>query len=290
MKLNTIQTNLVPFFICISLLTLAMGCKKDQIVVNEPQIEEVLNELKFSVQGAVYTEGIDFEFDILEGNGGYTVSVSPEESAKVTILENKVKIDLLSNSTSVTISDKKQKSRSVAINSTANSLSNIHYGIFINSGGTYTMKDLSFGAGGYTIEKIKGTSAEVFVLGSDHIKITGLKPGNSYYRIRDSRGSAAPLEVMVTSTFDLTDYHLEIAAVNDQIVSIIIKQGNGNWKLVEEPLSPIFEKITLMPKADSDKKYDVLQINTSKDDAKGIATVHLKYQAGNTASVTFSVQ
>jgi len=35
MKLNLFKAYFVPAFICISLLTLAIGCKKDQLVVNE---------------------------------------------------------------------------------------------------------------------------------------------------------------------------------------------------------------------------------------------------------------
>ena len=288
-ELTIIRNTFLLLFIC----CLFMACARDNDLSPQPedilQVEEVVNELRLSVHGSVNTEDVDFEFDILGGNGQYAVNVLPEEGAKASIQGNKVKINLLSNSVSVTVSDKKQKSSSVSINSTSETLIKKNYGLFISSGNTSTMKHVIFGAGGYTIEKTKGTSAEVIVLEKDHIKVTGLKPGNSYYRIKDKRGSTALLEVMVTSTFDLTDSHMEIPAVNDQVVSIIIKRSNADWKLIGEPSSLIFEKVTIIPKGNT-VKHDVLQIDTSKDNAKGIATVHLKDQAGNTASITVRIQ
>lgn len=35
MKLNLFKPYFVPVFICIAMLTLAMGCKKDQLVINQ---------------------------------------------------------------------------------------------------------------------------------------------------------------------------------------------------------------------------------------------------------------
>ncbi len=253
--------------------------------------DEVIKELTLSVKsGNVYTDGVDFEFDILKGNGEYTVSVSNEEDARVAIDGSKVKINLLKNTAVVTVSDKKKQSASVVINSTAKSLIPTDYSLFISGGDVFTMKDVAFGDGGYTIGKIKGTSADVIVAENDHIKVTGLKPGNSYYKIKDKRGSTAPLEICVISSYDLTDNNIEITAVNDQRVSVVLKRGDGDWKLVGDPLSPVIQKVTLLPKGDIDRKYDVLQIETSKDDAKGIAAIQLKDKSGNSAFITVKVQ
>lgn len=265
------------------------GCSKKDDLIAEP--EAVKKELSLSVKpGNIYTSNIDFEFEILDGNGGYTVSVSNEEDARATVEGNIVKVNLLKNTASITVTDKDDQSASVVINSSAKSLTPTEYGIFIDNGTSYTMKDISFGEGGYTIEKIKGTSAEVVVTGNDELRVSAVKPGNSYYKIVDKRGTKAKFEVYVTTAYDFSSKTLEINAINDQIISIIIKQGVGDWKIIGDQTSPIFKKLTMISKGDKDKKYDILNIATSENEAKGIITIPLQDKAGNTAYVTVNVR
>lgn len=265
------------------------GCSTKDDLIAEP--EAIKKELSLSVKpGQIYTNNIDFEFEILDGNGGYTVSVSNDKDARATIEGNKVKVNLLRSTASVTVTDKDDQSASVVINSSAKSLIPSGYGIFIDNGTSYTMKDISFGEGGYTIEKIKGTSAEVVVVENDELKVIALKPGNSYYNIVDKRGTKAKFEVYVTTTYDLSSKNLEIAAINDQIISVIIKQGVGDWKIVGEQSYPIFKKLTMISKGDKDKKYDILNIATSENEAKGSIKIPLQDKAGNTAYVTVNLR
>jgi hypothetical protein len=271
------------------MIFLCAGCSSEDELAT-PELPELIRKLELSVGPVVQTEEVDFEFDILDGNGGYTVGVSSEEGAKISVIGNKVKVNLLRNNVSITVTDKKNQSTSLSIYSSAKSLTPHNYGIFIETGDTYTMKDIGFGSGGYSIQKVKGTSADVGVTENDHIKVSGLQPGNSYYKIIDKRGASAAFEVMVTSSFHLTSNRLEVTAVNDQIASVWLKWGGGGWKIVQSILSPAIQKATLMEKADIDKKYDILSIVTSKNETKGVATIRLKDKVGNDAAITVRVQ
>uniref|UniRef100_UPI00388EF9D2 hypothetical protein n=1 Tax=Arcticibacter sp. TaxID=1872630 RepID=UPI00388EF9D2 len=254
-----------------------------------PESPEQIAKLELSVGPIVQTEEVDLEFDILKGNGGYTVGVSSEEEAKVKIDGNKVKVNLLRNNASITVTDQKEQSVSLLISSSAKSLTPHNYGIFVESGDTYTMKDIAFGAGGYSVHKIGGTSADVEVTADGYIRVTGLQPGNSYYKIVDQRGTSASFDVMVVAAFDLTSNRLEVTAVNDQRASVLLKWGEGGWRIVKSDLSPAVEKASVLEKADIDKKYDVLSIATAKNGAKGVATIWLQDKDGNEAVITVRV-
>ncbi|MEG0012354.1 MAG: hypothetical protein RR706_09360 [Muribaculaceae bacterium] len=273
---------LLPLFI----ICMFSACNKSDEFI--PEIEEQVNELILSAKWNVDTESVEYEFDILDGNGDYTASFSEEDAGKVVIEGTKVKVSLLKNHVSVTITDKKQQSKTVIINSTAKSLIPQDYSIFIVNGDTYTMKDISFGVGGYGIEKINGNSAEVSIDENDNVKISTLRQGNSYYKLIDKRGTTASLNVLVGAIYDLVANTIRINAVNDQTFSIVLKNGNA-WKVItKEPYSPIIDEVYLMPKSDTNK-YDVLQINTAKGDMKGSTTIELKDKTGNIALVTVMV-
>ncbi len=276
-------------FLLLLISCLFAACSTDDDPNPEP--EAFTKELKLSVQGIVNIENVDFEFEIIDGNGEYTASVSKEDDAKVEIVGNKVKVNLFRYSASVTIKDKEQQSASVYISSSDRSLTSTSYGIFMSTDSTSLMKDISFGVGGYTLKKIKGTSAEAVMTENDHVKITGIKPGTSYYKIIDKRGKTADLNISVVATYRLKSDNLEITAVSDQSSSIVLEWGAGDWTLVETPLNGILAAVYLHKKGDFAQKYDVLQIDTSKgDNIKGRTIIRLKDKAGNYASIIANVQ
>ncbi len=270
-------------FLLLLVSCLLAACSSDD---PEMELRGAPKEIKLSVNGWVDTQETEYEFEILEGNGDYIVS--SETEAKATIIGNKVKVDLLSSSSSLTITDKRYQSASVTIFSTAESLVPHNYGIFMEVDSTYLMNEIKFGAGGYTVEKTKGNSAEVTVTDKGMVKVTGLKPGNSYYTVKDKRGTTAPLQVMVFSSYELTGDYLDITAVNDQIISIRIKYGEG-WRVLNFS-SPLFEKISIIEKGDINKKYDILQIDTSKENVKGSGLIELQDKNGNQTAVLVNIQ
>ncbi len=282
-------------FILFAVSCFFAACLPDENLPEEefyPEEEEPAVNLKLSVdEGPIYTESVDFEFEILEGNGGYTAGASGEEDkdAAVTINGNKVTVNLLRHSAFITITDQKRQSARVEIYSTAESLISHSYNLFMDNGSTDILKRITFGAGGYSIKKKKGDSAEAEMLENDDIKVTALKPGTTYYKIIDRRGTTAPLRISVSASYVMTNNRMTIAAVNEQTAFVTLKWGEGDWTLAEEPSSPCIEKVWLMKKADSEGKYDVLQIDTSEN-AKGTAMIQLKDKAGRFAFVTVNVR
>lgn len=264
------------------------ACSSDDDWESGTGPEGEVKELKLSTEANVSIDGIDYEFEILEGNGGYAVRDANDEFAKVTITGTKVKVDLLKNNVNVIITDKEGKEALVNIYSSAESLIPNGYGLITNVDSVYVMKDINFGAGGYTLEKIKGTSAEAIVTEDDYVKVTGVKPGKSFYKIKDKRGSTAKLEVVVTDNYDYTGDDLEINTTNEQIINVIFKSGTG-WKIASDPSTPIFKRVVLHTKGHL-YGYDTLQIDTSEDNEKGIAVIHLQDDAGNKAYITVYVK
>jgi hypothetical protein len=277
-------------FLLLLISCLFVACSSDDNDWNpqtEPEPGEIWKNLKLSVEGDVETDGTDYEFEILEGNGEYTADVD-EEFAKVTITGNKVKVELLRCRVFIIIQDKIGQNAYVYINSSAESLVSIGYGLIMDTDSEYTIKDIRFGAGGYILEKIKGTSAEAVVTEEDYIKVTALEPGKTYYKIKDKRGTTSKLEIIITDNYDLEGNNLTITTTNAQVINVILKQGEG-WELVSTPSSPAIKRITLHTKGHIDG-YDTLQIDTSEDDAKGEALIQIKDKSGNYASITVKIQ
>lgn len=258
-----------------------------------PEIEEATKNLKISVEEhSVTTDDIDFEFEILEGNGEYIITGSKEGDIKYTIDGNNVTVNLLTNSTTITVTDKKEQRTSFWVYSTSRSLVPTGHTIFMHVDSTSIMDHISFGVGGYTLEKIKGSSAEATVLENDHIKIIGLKGGNSYYTITDKRGTTASLDVIISPIYELTGNNLAITATNDFVINVDLSWGEGDWEIEGNPTtSPFFDIVSVHKAADNKyNEYDSLQINISKNDIKGTANIRLKDKAGNKATITINIE
>lgn len=252
-----------------------------------PPEEKEVKEIKLSVDNYISTDSLDYEFEILDGNGEYTATVFEEGTAKVSIEGDKVTVSMLSNRARVTISDIEHQSASVDIYSSSMSLVPSSYGLFMPAD-TLCIMGLGFGVGGYTVEKTKGISAEAAVNDGDSLKITSKVPGTSYFKVTDKRGMTAEVEVNVVAYYTCTGNSLDITAVNDQVISVIINWGEG-WTLIDGESSPLFERLTVMEKG-AHKKYDVLQIDTAKENAKGSWPIRLKNKNGDYATINVLVQ
>lgn len=280
-----------------SCVFIACNSGNNSVILNEPETDgegEVNNgftqELQLSVESFVVTNDIDYDFEILKGNEPYSVNVANKEDAKTTITGNKVTVNLLNSTANITVTDSKLQSKSIQIYSSAPSLSHHGYTLVSDPDSTHFINNLDFGSGGYTIKKIKGSSATAEIEGTNNLKITSIKPGNSYFQIIDKRGSIAPLEVVVLLNYILTNKSAEIIAIPDEVISIPLQYGEGDWQLTEDTSSSnLIEEVTLMPKG-SMNKYDVLQINTTKTSAVGMADILLKDKVDNYARITIKIQ
>lgn len=269
---------------------------------NEVETEEPEKELRLSVSGeeahSITTPDVDYTFEILEGNGGYTATVSQtdgDNDANVTIEGNKVTVNLLVGNgmgAKITIADQKGKRDSLYIESTNASLAIPGFGVYIDKGDTYTLKYFEFGAGApYTLERVRGNAAEA-VVNDGKITITSLGLGDTYYKVRDWRGSVALLTVQTSLTFKMTSTYnyLEISAINNLTATVTLQWGDG-WEIIGST-GKVTEDLSVdrpyIANGERAPNY-VLFIHTI-DKGKGKDTITLKDKSGNLAVVIVDVR
>ena len=116
----------------------------------------IIKELELSVptmeESQIEIDEVDFEFEILDGNGEYTVSLpkNSEDNARASISGNKVTVNLLSQRPmTITVTDKEQKEAVVSVRSNHPSLEHygISNGITLDIGKKYEAKIIASGMG-----------------------------------------------------------------------------------------------------------------------------------------------
>lgn len=262
--------------------------------------DEVTRELILSVSnegGFVTTENVDYEFEILDGNGGYVASVSETDGNKdaiVTIEGNKVFVNILVGNhcgSTIKITDSKNQEATVYIESTNESLHIPGYILFLDEGQAGSM-DIGFGAGApYTIEKIKGNSS-VASIDNNEVEARSLGLGDTYYKIRDKRGSVANLTIMTTLQFemDMTTNFLEFTGVNNLSASVKMQWGT-EWEIIgstDKVLESVSVSKVFIP-GEGWSDYYVLFINTA-DEGKGTDVITLRNKDGDLAVVKVHVK
>ncbi|NDV94588.1 hypothetical protein D0T84_06585 [Dysgonomonas sp. 521] len=268
-----------------------VSCGSDSVIDRgDDEDNEPVKELLLSVDNGNRTlsfDGIETEFEILDGNGDYTVTSSDENAAKVRLEGTKVYVDFISYHTDVTITvtDKKSQQKSLSMVSYAKSLVSPGHTLFTELGKTYIDKYVSFGAGGYTIETISGTSAKATVNENDEIVVEGIEFGNSYFKITDRRGTTATYDVIVIATYELDSESMSISAKRDQIISIKLLYGNG-WKLVDFT-NALFDGVYMHNATDTECAS--VQVDTSKE-VIGQGVVKIINDEGQPAVITISVE
>lgn len=289
----------VKYLVLLLAISLFPACNSgsDEEIIDEPR------ELKLSVQpdefGRILTEDVDFEFEILDGNGGYTATVSEidgDPDAKVTIEGNKVKVNILVGNgygPRVTIADKKNKQVELYIESTNESL---HipggYGLSFNIGQVALLDDIKFGTGApYTVERVRGNASEA-VIDNGNVKVTSLALGDTYYKVRDSRGSVLNLTAQTTLQYDMssTSNFLEIDAKNNYSATITLTWGD-EWQIVglaESITERTHVGLPITVSGTYDDHY-VLFIHTT-DKGTGTDTITLRDKDGNLAVVKVHVR
>jgi hypothetical protein len=249
---------------------------------------ELVNDLVLSVEsnGHVVTEELNYEFEILDGNGGYKATVSKnrfdEDEAKVTIDGTKVTVDLLEQFVSITITDQKGETASLNIRTSHESLTRVGYGVSLEEGDSCVMDNISFGAGRYSATLWEGNSAEVTVTPDDRVWIKSLKSGNSYYKLTDWRGTSVLLEVYSCASYTLTSVDSE----RDQVTHIALKYGEGGWKLLTNAYDERFiDLLAVHTMGNVKENCDSLQINAAKNAVAGKTDIVLMDKAGNVAVI-----
>lgn len=225
------------------LLNLMTACNTgSESDLDMEEVVEVVKDLKLSIpqinEKWIYTEEVDYEFEILDGNGDYRAVVTDnggDPSAFARVEGNKVIVNLLDDrGCSVTVWDKKGKSAVVYIQSTHESLAVVNLNYFVEVGKTWEITDVDFGVGKpYTIERVKGTASEI-ELKDGKMYVTGKALGNTDYKFRDKRGTVMSFRIITNLQFDVQkgETELKFDAVNYMSASVTLKWGK-EWKIIE---------------------------------------------------------
>jgi len=284
------------FALFLPILFLAFSCSSP---LDDDLIEDGIKELKLSVvegkNGFVETNEVDYEFEIIDGNGTYSIDVSKtdgDDDAKVTLNGNRVKVNLLAAAgTELTITDKEAQKTTLKIKSTSRLLEVPRFSLMLASGQSYIISNFSFGAGApYTLETQKG-SASTAKFVEEGIKVTSNTLGNTYYKIKDKRGMAAKLEVANILNSELTTNYLELEGFNTMSATVNLPK-NEEWFILDNSTKVIGKTSLARPtdiKTGKPVDYEVLFIETN-DTGKGSDIITLKNKKGDLAVVKIWVR
>ena len=274
----------------------------------------IIKELELSVptmeESQIEIDEVDFEFEILDGNGEYTVSLpkNSEDNARASISGNKVTVNLLSQRPmTITVTDKEQKEAVVSVRSTHPSLEHcgISNGITLDIGKKYEAKIIAsgmgapfqtaapFGAGGpYTVERIRGNSAEVYII-NDIIHTETLKFGNTDFKIRDRRGTHFRLNVESAMYLEILpeERSLDIEGDNNLSVYVDLEWGD-KWEVVTTTKNiteyvSVARPVNVEPGSEND--FYFISIRTT-DKGKGKDTYTFRNSDGTTITVTMNIK
>lgn len=276
------------YFLCACLFMSMSACISLDVDVELEPVKDLV--LSVGNNGYFSTDGLSYQFEILDGNGGYKATASKnrfgEDAAKVTIDGTKVTVDLLEQFVSITITDQKGETASVSIRTSHESLTQVGYCVSLEEGDSCVMDYVDFGAGQYSAMLWEGNSAEVTVTPDDRVWIKSLKPGNSYYKLTDWRGTSVLLEVYSCAVYTLTSDFLSIDSERDQVTHIALKYGEGGWKLLTKAYDERFiDLFAVHTMGNVKENCDSLQINAAKNAVAGKTDIVLMDKAGNVAVI-----
>lgn len=273
--------NLVGILLLFLSFTSLISCDKEDSTPEQSQ------ELKISVADEiVYTDDLEYSFDIVSGKGGYQVTVENDNSfsspAKVTMTGHHVKVDLFTERVGLIITDQTNQTIRLSIVSSNNALQIQNYEVGL-SYGAIMKTEISFGIGKHSILKSSGTSAEAYFETNHMIVIKSLKPGISGFLITDERGTTNGMTVRVYNGYDLTSDKLTVTTAGNQYLTFPIKYGEGNWRITSPLLND--PQFCVMPKSEN-YEQDMLQVFVAKEPM----VITLKDKADNEATITIQVK
>lgn len=254
-----------------------------------------ISELKFSVnEREVYTDGVEYSFDILSGGGIYKAEVCLDNEfdkyAAATVSGNKVNVKLVSNVVRVQVTDQYEQQKDLIIWTSNSSLQTINYQIAIGYGfqnkGTF-----NFGSGtGYSILRSSNPKyAELILKENGEYVANSLAPGSTTsFAIRDSRGTVNGAQVYVLDGWNLESDNMTVNVRAGYQYTFIIKWGEGHVKVSD--CSPELKNPWLLIKDKNEfQENQVLQVCVNQDSV-GKFFVELTDSANNKAIITLNAQ
>ena len=281
-----------------------LSCSKEELITEDTKEEKAVNELIFSIDdrqhltladGQVFeniysaeTDGLNFSFDIIDGNGAY--KVEHQKDCKVTIEGNRVSVELLKSFSILTIVDKDEKKESVWVRSSSETFANHEYLFLDLSQKQVTHNHFKFGTGGYTAEKIHGSSAEITVI-NDILNIKALKGGTTYFYIVDKEGEKRFFDVSVGETYYINGTYIDIKAVHDQTINVMFKSSE-KWRVADgevEKHKDLLLHLVMHDATKYNKEHSSLQITITKDEKVALQrSIKVVNEKGNVAYINLS--
>lgn len=274
----------------------------------------IVKELELSVptmeESQIEIDEVDFEFEILDGNGEYTVSLpeNSEDDARASISGNKVTVNLLSQRPmTIIVTDKEQKEAVISVRSNHETLKHNGFsnGLGMDVGTTNESKIIEtgmgapfqtaapFGAGGpYTVERFRGNSAEVYVK-NDIIHTETFKFGNTDFKIRDKRVTHFRLNVESAMYLEILPEERSLDIEGDNYLSAYVNLKWGDkWEVVTATENiteyvSVARPINVEPGSEYD--FYFISIHTT-DKGKGKDTYIFKNSDGTTITVTMNIK
>lgn len=261
------------------------SCDKDKSNDPIPELELSVNEHE------VYTDGIEYSFDILSGGGGYKAEVCLvnefDEYAKATVAGNRVNVKLVSNVVRVQVTDQCGQQKDLIIWTSNSSLQTINYDIAMGYGFQHKGK-FNFGSGtGYSILKtINPGYAELILKENGEYVANSLRNGTTAFFIKDSRGTVNYAKVGVWDGWNLEDDRMTVNVEAGLQYTFIIKWGKGQVKVSD--CSPELKNPWLLIKDNNEfQKHQVLQACVNQG-SEGEFFVELTDTANNKAIITLN--
>lgn len=281
MRLKNISKTLCLWLISFTILFIT-GCTKKLGSDETP-------ELKLSTPDeTVYTDAIEYSFDIISGAGAYQVKVVDNGEpalGKVTLSGEHVKVDLITEYTQVTVTDKSGRTTDLLIVSSHPSIRQITYDAAV-SYGSFSKITMDWGTGKYSIFKSSGDAAEMSFDSNNQLIIKSRRPGRASCLVMDSRGTSNYVMVTVEQGWDLTGEELSVTVESGQYYSFPLKYGEGGWKITHRSSPFLHDPQTcVMPKDPEYREQDVLHIWVPQE-ANGSLFIQLTDKANHTATIT----
>lgn len=272
--MKTFKLLYIPVLL-LSLLTLN-ACSKDDSSESA--------ELRLSVSDkTVYTDGIEYSFDITSGGGDYKVEVCNDKYAKATLTGNHVQVDLTSEDTQVKVTDKYNQEVSLIICSNNESLKTVNNTVRLSYGSSMKLS-LGWGAGDYSVlSQSNDTVAKVTFDDNDKMLIQLLNPGEVSFLIIDKRGSTNSVSLTIDKGWALNSNQLTVNAEGGYYYTFPLKYGAGGWKITSCPAALDNAYTVVLPK-DEYHEHDMLQIFVPKGSNEPLV-LQLEDKTKNTATI-----
>lgn len=269
------------------MMPILMSCNKDKL-------NDSIPELRFSVnEREVYTDGIEYSFDILSGGGGYKAEIcldnEYDEYASATISGNKVNVKLVSNGVRIQVTDQYGQQKDLVIWTSNSSLQIVNHQIAVGYGFQHKGK-FNFGSGtGYSMLKtINPGYAELIMKENGEYIANTLAVGNTAFIVRDSRGTTNSVKVGVWDGWDLESKNMTVNVKTGYQYTFIIKWGEGNVTVSDS--SPELKNLWLLIKDKNEfQDNQVLQVCVNQGSV-GEFFVELTDTAKNKVVITLNAQ